>query len=191
MERTGRRKPVGSPFTTTLAGCMELRHATIDDARQIAEIHVAGWRAAYRGLIPDAYLANLSEDQRESGWRSALERGEPTILVAIDRGSLVGWIAFGKCRDEDQPSRTGEVWAVYARPEYWSRGVGRSLWLAARSALISSGFNRVTLWVLAGNERAYRFYRIAGFTEDTSIRKPREFGGVTLDEVRFVYVAAG
>ncbi len=170
---------------------MLIRGATIDDACAIAAIHVAGWRAAYRGIMPDALLADLSVDKRAANWRFAIEQRRPQILVAAEPNRIVGWIAFGKCRDADQSADTGEIWAVYACPDRWSRGVGRSLWLAARAALVAEGFSRITLWVLAANERACRFYERAGFAEDRRSRKPAEFGGVALDEIRLVYDVAG
>ena len=40
-----------------------IRPATEADARTIAEIHVAGWVAAYRGMVPDELLASLSVDE--------------------------------------------------------------------------------------------------------------------------------
>lgn len=165
---------------------MEIRGATIDDARPIAEIHVAGWRSAYRGLIPDAYLTELSVEKRQRAWRTAIEQGDPQILLATESGGVIGWIAFGKCRDSDQPPDTGEIWALYAHPDHWSRGVGRSLWLTAREKLVAASSRRVTLWVLAANERACRFYQIAGFTEDPLARTERDFGGVKLDEIRLI-----
>ena len=170
---------------------MDIRPATLDDAHTIAEIHVAGWRAAYRGVMPQVFLANLSTEQREASWRAAIERGEPRILVAVELGSVVGWIAFGRCRDSDQSLDTGEISAVYANPEHWSRGVGRSLWLAARVAMLAAGFSRVTLWILAANERACRFYQVAGFTEDSCPHRSAEFGGIALDQVRLVAALAG
>src|SRR5262249_48132242 len=120
-----------------------------------------------------------------------IESGAPHILVAVESGRVVGWIAFDRCRDSDQPPDTGEIWALYVRPEYISRGVGRSLWLAAQAALVATGLRRVTLWVLAANERACRFYRIAGFSEDPSSRRPTEFDGFSLDEIRLVSAIAG
>ena len=36
---------------------MRLRAASPGDAAAIAQVHVAAWHAAYRGLIPDSYLA--------------------------------------------------------------------------------------------------------------------------------------
>jgi len=33
-----------------------IRRAKVDDANRIAEIHVFGWRCAYRGIVSDEYL---------------------------------------------------------------------------------------------------------------------------------------
>ena len=44
---------------------MEIRAATISDAYSIAEVQVAGWQAAYRGIMPDSVLDGLSVPKRE------------------------------------------------------------------------------------------------------------------------------
>jgi len=152
----------------------------------VAEVHVATWQRAYRGLIPDDYLNSLSVDDRESTWREILEKKACELWVAAEDNSheLAGWVAFGKCRDADQSASVGELWAIYVAPNYWSSGVGRTLWLAARTRLIERGFTEVTLWCLAGNERADRFYRNAGFLS-TSTKNKFELGGAILEEVRY------
>ena len=47
---------------------MQIRRPTVDDAPDIASIHVSAWQAAYRGIVPDAFLDALSVDQREARW---------------------------------------------------------------------------------------------------------------------------
>ena len=54
-----------------------VRGATADDARAIAEVHVASWRWAYRGQVPDRILDELSVDEREAIWRAALHNDLP------------------------------------------------------------------------------------------------------------------
>jgi len=39
---------------------MAIRTARFQDARQIAEVHVDSWRAAYREIVPDSLLEGLS-----------------------------------------------------------------------------------------------------------------------------------
>lgn len=162
-----------------------IRPAGLTDARGIAEVQVAAWRAAYRDIVPDDYLQSLSVERREMIWRQSIEKGMPEVWIAGDGPGIVGWIAFGQCRDPDKSGDTGEVWALYVAPQHWSRGIGQELWLAARGRLEERGFKEAALWVLKANHRAIHFYRAAGFYPDErTIRKIR-LGSETLDEIRY------
>lgn len=165
---------------------MQICFASIEDARAIAEIHVATWRAAYAGIVPDDFLAGLSVEKRESYWREQIPLGHQKIVVAKLDTTVVGWIAYGSSRDDDADSGAAEIWAVYVSPEFWSSGVGRNLWLHSRSHLVTEGYRSVSLWVLAANSRAINFYRNAGLLPDPSGNKEFEIGGTLLKEVRYV-----
>jgi len=41
---------------------MEIRTATLDDVPDISRIHALSWKAAYKGIVPQAYLDGLKED---------------------------------------------------------------------------------------------------------------------------------
>jgi RimJ/RimL family protein N-acetyltransferase len=60
----------------------------------------------------------------------------------------------------DLPPRRRRANADLPGPEYWGRGIGVAFVSAARSNLFALGFRNAFLWVLAGNVRAERFYRI-------------------------------
>ena len=78
-----------------------LRIAKPDDARAIAAIHVAAWRAAYRRLMPDDFLAALSVDQRTAMWSSILSRPTPAqVMVAEIDSVLAGFCSYGPTRDD-------------------------------------------------------------------------------------------
>jgi ribosomal protein S18 acetylase RimI-like enzyme len=163
---------------------MNIRLAQIADADGIATVHVRGWQAAYRGIVPDTYLDSLSIEQRASAWR-ALFRGPSAreVWVADANQRLIGWVSIGDPRDDDAPTGTGELNAIYVLPEFWSSGVGRALWLRAKQRLAERGFGRATLWVLADNDRAVRFYRAAGFSPVSE--RDIEIGGKLLREARY------
>ena len=75
-----------------------VRPARVDDARAIADVHVASWRTTYKGIFPDTLLDGLSVDKREQSWRETLAASEPSsvTLVACDvDGSIVGFISGG------------------------------------------------------------------------------------------------
>ncbi|WP_110950737.1 GNAT family N-acetyltransferase [Pseudomonas bohemica] len=165
-----------------------IRLAQPQDAAGIARVHVRSWQQAYRDLIPADHLTSLDAtlDRRTELWRDSIDKGEPQVFVALEGEQVVGWIASGQSRDEDtKPGMGGEVQALYVLAEHWGSGVGRTLWLTARQHLVDHGFRSVTLWVLAQNDRAIRFYRNAGFSpEDASVRTISR-GEWTLEEIRY------
>jgi GNAT superfamily N-acetyltransferase len=148
-----------------------VRAARPEDARPVAEVHVASWRHAYRGLLPDEYLDRLSVDDREAMWHGAFADPDPKsgALVAEAGGRIVGFASFGPSRDGDVPDGTGEVPAIYVEPAVLGTGVGREHFEAVTLALRDAGFARATLWVLEANASARRFYEKAGWAWDGAL----------------------
>lgn len=149
-------------------------------------MHVASWQDAYRGILPAHYLASLSVDERESMWRRMIEQQQGRLLVVCIADEIIGFVAFGAARDEDAPADRAEIWAIYVSAEHWSAGAGRLLWLEALDRIAADGYTSVSLWVIAGNQRAIRFYERVGFVAEPQSRKTFELGGVAVDELRFV-----
>ena len=167
-----------------------IREATVEDAEAIATIHVDSWQAAYRGILPEAYLANLAVAQRREAWRKSIVAGRPRVLVAQADAdahaaeTLLGWVAFGESRDGDKDHRWAEVETLYIAPAFWRKGIGKRLIDAARHALQSAGYTDVALWVLLDNRRARAFYKRSGFVCDNSSRGV-QLGGKWLTEIRY------
>jgi RimJ/RimL family protein N-acetyltransferase len=149
-----------------------VRAATVEDATGIAEVHVAAWQAAYRGLLPQALLDGLSVEQRTTGWhRTISAAGRGVVHVATDREQrVVGFVHTCRSRDDDADDRTGELTSIYLRPELWDRGVGSRLHDAAIAAL-AADFEEATLWVLDGNARSRAFYERKGWRPDGSVKR--------------------
>lgn len=164
---------------------VHIRRARADDARAIAQVHVDTWREAYRGLLPAEYLSALSVDRRETFWASELKvtPAERMPWLADSAGTVAGFVSAGPSRDEDAVSATGEVYAIYVRPECWDRGVGRDLLGHAERDLRGHGYTEARLWVLAGNERARRFYEKAGWVAGPA--RTDHIGDIEVEEVRY------
>jgi RimJ/RimL family protein N-acetyltransferase len=151
-----------------------IRAATPDDARAIAEVHVASWRWAYRDDLPAAFLDGITVAEREREWVRWLapdDRGG--TFVAEGAGSAVGFCSVGPSRDDDATERTGEVLSIYVREEVAGRGIGRDLLGAGSIRLRERGFERATLWVMASNARSRRFYERAGWSWDGTTSQHR------------------
>ena len=164
---------------------MHITPARLEDARQVAEIHVTTWQSAYQGILPAEYLASLSVEKREAMWRESIVKGVPQLFVAKVEDDMVGWVAFGPCRDEGSPADSAEVWAIYVAPASWSSGIGRMLWRRSQARMLEQGFKTVGAWVFTQNARAIRFYRAAGFVPDLSSVKEFELGGKQVQEMRY------
>lgn len=164
-----------------------VREALIDDAEEVAGVHVRSWREAYRGLIDQKILDGLSIADRAAAWRGyVLEPLTTTLalLVAVRDGTVVGWTSFGSGRDEDGAG-DGEVYGIYADPAAWSTGVGHALLSAAEQRIADAGHARAYLWVLDGNDRADAFYGRHGWEADGAT-KVEERPDLTLAEHRRV-----
>jgi ribosomal protein S18 acetylase RimI-like enzyme len=166
-------------------GVVHIRRARPTDARAIAEVHVRTWQHAYRDLLPATFLSGLSVDARERFWDAEL-RVTPTARMpwlAESDGEVTGFVSAGSSRDVAAEPDVGEVYAIYVRPECWDRGLGTDLLRHAERDLLSHGYAAATLWVLADNDRARRFYERAGWTLDGT--RTETIGEIELQEVRY------
>eukprot|EP01030_Chromulinospumella_sphaerica_P004101 gene4101-4015_t len=161
---------------------IQVRPATLRDAKAIAQIHTVSAQEAYKGLVPDEQLKSMSVEKRQAYWREAIEYCEPQVQVAVDGEKIVGFVGYDRSRDEKSRPTTGEIWAIYAAPTHWNQGVGLALWDAARDGLQEEGCTNVTAWVPLRNERALRFHEMAGFKRELSTAKTAVIGGVKIEE---------
>jgi GNAT superfamily N-acetyltransferase len=162
-----------------------LRDALPADARRFEEIRIAGWKSAYAGMFPAAFLDALAVDdervaQREQ-WLAALPAGH-VMLIAEHACVVIGGAILTPSRDDDVPE-AAELLALYVDPEHQVRGVG--------GALLDAGFARMpqelqTLWTLEGNAPARRFYERRGFVLDGTRKVfDRAAGSGNPPEVRY------
>ena len=155
-----------------------IRYPSQNDLSAIGHVYCEGWKAAYRGIVPDDFLDRLTDENCSP--RAVRSGG---ALVCERDGQIIGAASFGALRDSDD-KQTGELYSIYVLPEYWSKGAGRALFDAACSALYKDGYARMFLWALAENKRALRFYRKMGMNEAGC--RTITIGGKALSEVGFL-----
>lgn len=107
----------------------------------------------------------------------ALTPSIPTRRLAaltLAQGRLVGFLLLGPTPDGDHdPAATGQVLAVHVDPDLTGRGVGAALLARAVAELTRRGYADATLWVVAQNSSARRFYERAGWAPDGASRRER------------------
>lgn len=160
---------------------MEIRPLRKTDSRlEVSRIYEESWKAAYQGVVPQAYLDGIPAGL----WAANLDQEERWSLVLEESGQLIGTSSVGPSRWRDYPD-FGEVVSLYLLPEYMGRGYGGPLLEAAVKALAGQGFRDVLLWVLEDNRRARRFYEKHEFRPAGDVME-QEIGGKRLREVLYL-----
>lgn len=162
---------------------LEIVKATASDSAAIAQILVSSWQAAYRGIMPDEMLNNLSVQQREEVWRKHLNSGGEAYLLRLS-DEAVGVIEVCDFRDSIEGfSEWGEIPVIYLLPERYGCGLGSELMRFALAALTERGKENVGIWVLEKNTRAIHFYKKHGFSQSEHMKVHKPTG---LVEILFV-----
>ncbi|MCU0510711.1 MAG: GNAT family N-acetyltransferase [Anaerolineae bacterium] len=150
-----------------------IRPAATGDEEALALVHVRSWQTAYRGILPDSFLDELSVAARVDRWRERIAapgEGEFSFVAEVtgaDRAPvIVGFTGGGPEREgfvgSDGARYDGEVYAIYLLPEWRAQGIGHELMAASAQALIDAAFASVVLWVLKDNAPARSFYEALG-----------------------------
>ena len=163
---------------------MPVRNALQTEIEDIVRVHVSSWQLAYRDIMPDHVLDDISVEKRRALWQENLRQPARRTLVYEDDSRILGFASYGQSRDEETDDRVGELMAIYVDPAWWRRGIGRSLWEAAQDALIRD-FSEVTVWVLKDNTAARQFYEDVGFVVEPGSEKPLPWYDADLIEVRY------
>lgn len=147
----------------------EIRAGTRDDAEAIACVHIASWRAGYRGMVPDEVLdSDEFEASRREMWTAwRFNPGQRvTVCVGATRTGekIIGFAAYGPERERAGawPAR-GELYAFYFLPEAWGNGSAPALIDHVDERLRAEGFADAVLWVMKSNPRARAFYERRGW----------------------------
>lgn len=160
---------------------MEIRYANESDSRfEISDIYEKSWKAAYKDIIPDAFLNSIPRGE----WASNFQQSGFSDFVLIDNGKYIGTACICKSRWE-KFADYGEIVSIYLLPEYFSKGYGKLLMDACVENLHKRNYDKILLWVLEDNIRARKFYEKNGFncTDELQVN---EICGKEIREVMYV-----
>jgi ribosomal protein S18 acetylase RimI-like enzyme len=159
-----------------------VRPALQEDAEAIARVHVATWRSAYRGVLPDEFLGSLTEAHYADRWRRVIGDGSSSVHVVEQVEGIVGFASGGRERAGEN-GFAGELYAIYVLDSAQRQGHGRGLVRAVAGALRDMKLKDMIVWVLRDNRPARRFYERLGGVYVRS--QPITIGTATLEEVSY------
>jgi GNAT superfamily N-acetyltransferase len=152
-----------------------IRRARPSDATAIGAVHVTAWRSAYPGILPDAYLANLSPSRQAAHYDRAIRAGALVHVATAsgpDLGSqfgmnggsrVVGFATAGPARGRGMaPPADGEIETLYVLDDWREHGLGRLLMQASAMDLAAQGCASAFVWVLRDNPSRWFYARLGG-----------------------------
>lgn len=165
-------RPIGQADASAepTADDVVVRTAVGDDLDAVVEIGHRTWPGTFEPIAGPEYVEmGLAKWWTPDATIPAIRAGR--TLVAEVSGQVVGMAVYGT-HDDDLV-----LWKLYVLPEHHSRGIGRRLLEAVLARAAELGHRSLSVSVVAGNDRALRFYERHGFREVS-----RESGGSGLPD---------
>ncbi|MES3035519.1 MAG: GNAT family N-acetyltransferase [Gemmatimonadota bacterium] len=150
---------------------LTLRPLRSTDAADVAALHAASWRSAYREILSDAYLRDEVDADRAATWQQRLQdHGTAAFgIAALRDGALIGFVWVMGNTDAHYGALIDNL---HVAPGARSAGLGPRLLEAAARGIESRGWGpRVFLWVYDANVRARAFYGRMGGAEVEQVSK--------------------
>ena len=166
---------------------MHIREATVQDARAIAEVHLASWKTTYPGIIPQGYINGLKVENGVARWQVELNGKKAGIFVAEDQRGVFGFAAGGAIV-HPVDGYQGELGAIYLLARGQRRGAGGALVRRVAADLRQRGFGNMAVWVLRENPACGFYERMGGVQVG---EQTIEIGGKALSEVAFGWPEIG
>ena len=139
--------------------------------------HVAAWRSAYAGILPEAYLSRLSAVREAAAYQRGIagrQHGHAAFVAVAGEedmpegtrgppgGLVVGFVTGGRSRRPEMAE--GEVETLYILDDWREQGIGRRLMRAMAAHLHALHCRNAVVWVLADNPSRWFYERLGGRT---------------------------
>ena len=149
-----------------------MRLAVVEDAKAISKLLISSWRFAYKDIMPDKLLAELSINKWQKGWQEHLESTHTEVYVLLEKYEIIGVVELCSLKEKTNKYLNYlEIPVIYLLPEKIGLGYGKRMMNTVLSLIENRKADGVALWVLEDNQRAKSFYNKFGFyfSGDTKI----------------------
>jgi len=139
---------------------MMIRPISDDDVRTVAELYTDNWKISYRNLLPDFFLNGLTYGHSEEKWLEYIHADEHGAFVAADEnGKIIGFSAY---KPDDDPEKCLLLDSLHVIRSVQGGGVGRKLIFATGKYAFENGYEKMSVSIIKGNDRAGEIYKHLG-----------------------------
>lgn len=154
---------------------IDIRRPGQDDYAVMANILVDGWRVAYKDIVADDYLQNLSTEHFCR--RMTENKKDNAFLVAKANDEVVAFCRYSlHLPSDEQNGFDGAISVLYVKPDLKHNGIGTKLFKCVMQDFKQNGNSCVILGCFSQNSPSLAFYEKMGgkFIYEKDI----EIGGV-------------
>ena len=161
-----------------------IREATINDSVRTAEIDAVSSRYAYKNILSDECLKDLSVENRIPVHRRWIteKRFDMYVYEDPETGLIRGMMGIGMNEDDDKQSAF-ELHFIYVDPDYLRMGIGTEMLRFFEQKGKEKGCREFVVWVLEENKMGRNFYEKNGYHPDG---KEKIFKRWNQREIRYV-----
>lgn len=141
-----------------------IRNIRKEDLPSVVDIKIKGWQSAYKGIVDDTYLNNLS-NERETRI-AKMEKNYITngFIVAELDNEVVGFCRyiFDNSFSPEIDGIDCELCAIYVKPDLKYSGIGTKMFTYVVNEFRKNNKSKMVLWCLKDNEPSKKFYTKMG-----------------------------
>lgn len=166
---------------------MIIRNVKKEDLKEVVDIKIKGWQAAYKGIVDDNYLNNLSNEFEDRVKKMENDYMDNGFIVAELNDEIVGFCryVFNNSFSPNKDDFDCELCALYVRPDLKYLGIGTKMFNYVINEFKRDNKKKMILWCLKDNEPSKKFYCKMG--GKITGEKDVELGGKQYQECCFEY----
>lgn len=142
-----------------------IRTPNIDDVSRLAEIHIYGWRDAYRNIMSDELLFKQRQVMKTIKLHTRFINDIFHRVIVYDDGIIRGFAIHNDPRDSNTDGQY-EISALYVEPAFQRMGIGTKLLAAIELYAKKHAISSTYVWVLDRNKKGISFYKKCGYVFD-------------------------
>ena len=142
----------------------KIRDAREEDLPDVVDIKIKGWQSAYKGIVDDTYLNNLSNEYDMRIEKMKNNYMEDGFIVAESDGKIVGFCryVFDNNLSPEVEDADCEICAIYVKPDLKYSGIGTKMFKYVADEFKNKNKSKMILWCLKDNEASKKFYTKMG-----------------------------
>lgn len=135
-----------------------IRQAKLQDAAQVAEVHIQSWKETYKGLVKPFILDQLDIRQKQMLWYQVIQDPEQRVWVYEQEHEILGFANF----HFDTHNHTAELRAIYLHAHIQRKGIGLELFQRGWEVAKLKKCNKIMVEVFNLNPARHFYEKIGG-----------------------------